>query len=761
MSPSAPLRRLLPAVLAALCALAPIPAPAGEPAADDPAARIRKLVAELGANDFDARERATAELMRIGPAARPALQAALPGADAEVRERISLVLRRVAWQLPPELAARLGRFGMTFTDRFMAGDGPRRVRLLEELSQRAPREVEPYVLLALAGDSGPEAAAWALGPLRSCRSRAALDAALGVSRSQEVEVRAAATVALGGFPEEEAVKRLAEMAGDREAEVRSCAVGALGSRGRTLSAAGGAAILRVLGDGRAEVRSAAVAAAGAAGLRGALDRLWAAAEAKGDAEARAAAIAAIARIAEPGEEAAAGRLAGLLGDDEVRGAALSGLTSMVGRSAAPKVAGLLGGPAAAEAAGALAVIGGPEQFPDLRKRLKAGGEGPAAFQAGRALVLLGAPGAAEALAELLYGRDAEAAGEAARFLLDLDAERWEPTVRRALKDVPLPGDVGDEGGARPERAASLKEFTDMAAEHAGDPGSWPFFLRMHGLHALAAEAAELPGAARGTPVRGGDWLVLAGRGREGLDRMREAAAREPFDAAVHNELAWFLLVGPRAEFRDPAEALKTAERAVALDPRNPALEDSFALALFQNGRREEALRRQDLALAWATAQGVDARARGELELHRARMVAALGRREEAAKVIPAVQKRRPKDPLLAAEAARAWCAAGEPQKALEALSQMIDLMYPDIEVLRNDPDLAGARKEKGFERILARAEELNEKMTRAAAEAAKDAAVPDDGDGDGDDGDGDGDGGDDGDGIEIPQIQVEDAGAAE
>lgn len=59
------------------------------------AARVRKLVAELTADDFDARLAATDELVKLGPPALPAVRDAAGSSDPEVRYRAGQVLKRL------------------------------------------------------------------------------------------------------------------------------------------------------------------------------------------------------------------------------------------------------------------------------------------------------------------------------------------------------------------------------------------------------------------------------------------------------------------------------------------------------------------------------------------------------------------------------------------------------------------------------------------------------------------------------------------
>jgi hypothetical protein len=76
---------------------APVPAPA--PAAENPAAPtdadIRKLIVQLGSDDFDAREAAVRRLREIGKPALPHLKAALKSSDIEVANRARALIRRI------------------------------------------------------------------------------------------------------------------------------------------------------------------------------------------------------------------------------------------------------------------------------------------------------------------------------------------------------------------------------------------------------------------------------------------------------------------------------------------------------------------------------------------------------------------------------------------------------------------------------------------------------------------------------------------
>jgi hypothetical protein len=66
------------------------------------------LVQQLGSEDFAQREAAAKALMKLGPAARPALEKAKQSDDAEVRKRARDILGRMPLADPAELVRRLG-----------------------------------------------------------------------------------------------------------------------------------------------------------------------------------------------------------------------------------------------------------------------------------------------------------------------------------------------------------------------------------------------------------------------------------------------------------------------------------------------------------------------------------------------------------------------------------------------------------------------------------------------------------------------------
>ena len=72
------------------------------------AKRINELIRQLGGDDWRAREKATEELIEIGPLAKDEIQKALNNPDAEIRERAQKIIPLIQWK--EAFIRRLDRF---------------------------------------------------------------------------------------------------------------------------------------------------------------------------------------------------------------------------------------------------------------------------------------------------------------------------------------------------------------------------------------------------------------------------------------------------------------------------------------------------------------------------------------------------------------------------------------------------------------------------------------------------------------------------
>ena len=163
-------------------------------------------------------------------------------------------------------------------------------------------------------------------------------------------------------------------------------------------------------------------------------------------------------------------------------------------------------------------------------------------------------------------------------------------------------------GREPEAIASLERALEL------EPGSALFHAHLGRALAnqgqLEAALAQLDDAVRLEPGNA-EFVALrarlldrAGRMREAIAAYREALALGSQAADVRNNLAWLLatsgLGGPGAA----AEAVTLAEQAVsALGERDAGALDTLAVAYAAAGRREDAARAADRALALAEAGG--------------------------------------------------------------------------------------------------------------------------------------------------------------
>lgn len=133
---------------------------------------------------------------------------------------------------------------------------------------------------------------------------------------------------------------------------------------------------------------------------------------------------------------------------------------------------------------------------------------------------------------------------------------------------------------------------------------------------LRALADERPGDATLARVLAASLLVDRAPQEAVREAHHRALALDPDSAATLNNLAWFEVTSQR-----PEDAFPLAERAVTLEPANPAYLDTWAAALFSHGECKSAVEVQHRALE-VLPDGVD-------DAYRARFLEALVRYEGA------------------------------------------------------------------------------------------------------------------------------------
>jgi tetratricopeptide (TPR) repeat protein len=116
-------------------------------------------------------------------------------------------------------------------------------------------------------------------------------------------------------------------------------------------------------------------------------------------------------------------------------------------------------------------------------------------------------------------------------------------------------------------------------------------------------------------------LLRIGRRDEALHHFREAARLDPYNPKPLAGAAWILTTHPAPSTRNPAEAVRLAERAEDLSTRgDPTILSTLATAYDAAGHRDRAMRAAERALQSATELGAtrDAqRIRAQLERYRA------------------------------------------------------------------------------------------------------------------------------------------------
>jgi tetratricopeptide (TPR) repeat protein len=116
-------------------------------------------------------------------------------------------------------------------------------------------------------------------------------------------------------------------------------------------------------------------------------------------------------------------------------------------------------------------------------------------------------------------------------------------------------------------------------------------------------------------------LLRIGQRDEALHHFREATRLDPYTPKPLAGTAWILATHPDPSTRNPAEAVRLAERAAELSRReNPTVLSTLATAYDAAGQRDRAMRAAERALQRATELGAtndEQRIRAQLERYRA------------------------------------------------------------------------------------------------------------------------------------------------
>jgi len=114
-------------------------------------------------------------------------------------------------------------------------------------------------------------------------------------------------------------------------------------------------------------------------------------------------------------------------------------------------------------------------------------------------------------------------------------------------------------------------------------------------------ALEMDGSLIEAHCNLGTSLVVIGEVEEGMAYLRQAVRISPDFVLAVRHLAWFLATHPSAEVRDPNEAIRLAERAMAMTQgRDAGVLDTLAAAYALDGQYKKAVETAQKAFAIAS-----------------------------------------------------------------------------------------------------------------------------------------------------------------
>jgi tetratricopeptide (TPR) repeat protein len=106
---------------------------------------------------------------------------------------------------------------------------------------------------------------------------------------------------------------------------------------------------------------------------------------------------------------------------------------------------------------------------------------------------------------------------------------------------------------------------------------------------VTVDLGNLKGFAEGDRLlREGNQHWYAKKYDKAIEVLRQAVQKDPDNAEANNNLAWFLIAGPK-EFRNAKEALPFARKSVELSPRVYTYHNTLGVALYRDGQPAQAI----------------------------------------------------------------------------------------------------------------------------------------------------------------------------
>ncbi|MBI5778064.1 MAG: HEAT repeat domain-containing protein [Planctomycetes bacterium] len=217
--------------------------------------RITELIRQLGSDDWQAREKASEELIEIGLPARESLQQALNSPDAEIRERAGRIVPLIQWK--EAFVRRLNRF----ISQLRAGkfDDP---VLFQDVTAFLSRDESIFIMLDLLKDSGQATAsrqqiAAALGNVTAISFKPVINNLLElIQKEKDEQVRAGLLRILGRSGRDERSAAVAlQVLKEGPPNLKLIAVNTLADMGETAAVP---EIAKVIKDGDPNLKNTAI-----------------------------------------------------------------------------------------------------------------------------------------------------------------------------------------------------------------------------------------------------------------------------------------------------------------------------------------------------------------------------------------------------------------------------------------------------------------------------------------------------------------------
>ncbi len=182
-------------------------------------------------------------------------------------------------------------------------------------------------------------------------------------------------------------------------------------------------------------------------------------------------------------------------------------------------------------------------------------------------------------------------------------------------------------------------------------------------------------------------MLLMGLGRfpESIAHMQKAEQLDPLSSMVQSSFGRVLY---RARKFD--EAVRRLNRAIELEPRNPAAYGRLADVYSEMGRHADAL------ATWDRAQSPDS---GEGPAHLARLYARAGRRKEARRMLDDLNARSVRATI---HAAGAYAILGDKDQAFRLLFRIVEEQASLAIFIKEDPPLDNLHSDPRWRELLGR-----------------------------------------------------------